>query len=392
MSQDLDRAPVTPPAAPAPAPAPAPGEAGEPRRRILVVDDDRSLRRLAGQVLTTAGYEVQLAGDGQEALTAFQSGARPDLVLLDVVMPGMDGFETLARLRQLPGGAETLVVFVTGLADLSSVQRAIESGADDFVSKPFDAGELLMRIRALFGRRTAERRSREGPLRETMTTLLVHDLKHPLTTIYFNAGLLRRDPELPRKAQDKVRRILRASETLENMILSILDVTRSEQGALPIRPTRFDLFELLQELTATMGAQAELNGQRLEVSTTGARRVRADRDLVRRALENLIDNATSYAPSGTAIRVEAIVGEEAFELRVRDEGPGVPVERRREVFEKYVQSHREGVRGRKGRGLGLVFVRIAAEAHGGGAWIEDLQSGSCFCIRVPQGADHDEPL
>ncbi|MBI3725594.1 hybrid sensor histidine kinase/response regulator [bacterium] len=367
--------------------------------RILVVDDNDANRRLAEAILAPAGYRVELAESGARAIEVFRASP-PSVVLLDVLMPEMDGFETLGRLRSLEGGASAAIMIVTALNDLATVQRAIALGADDFIAKPLQRTELLVRIWSLLASRPTTdeprgesappapaRRAEERSARDELTALLVHDLKHPLTTIYFTAGLLRRDGALSPKAQAKVSRILRASETLEGMILSILDVTQSEDGSLKLEATEFPVSALLDDVVASMEPLAEQNRQTIEVSNSlEDRRITADRDLLRRALENLIDNSTKYAPPDTTIRIETRAPDGSVEFRVQDEGPGIPHDHREDVFRKYFRLRREGEcarRARKGRGLGLVLVRVAAEAHGGSAWVEESPGGgSCFCVRV----------
>lgn len=395
--------------------------------KVLVVDDNAANRLLAEAILGHAGYTVELAESGRAALAAFEAGP-PSLVLLDVLMPGMDGFETLGRLRALPGGAATPVVIVTALTDLASVQRAIACGADDFISKPINRTELLIRVWSLISMRSqraaaaaaagapasgrlgvqpevpgggpgqgrpgsdglAAAGAAEGApasKRHEVMDLIIHDLKHPLATIYFNAGLLRRDVSLSPRALEKVARILRSSEVLEAMIMNVLDVARSAEVGLRLSRSEFDLGLLLAEVAANMQPQAEASQQKIEhAAGQDVARVDADRDLVRRILENLVDNSTKYAPPATTIRLEARAGPEGVELRVRDQGPGIPPEKRSNVFEKYVQLERDAAaHGRRGRGLGLVFVRLAAEAHGGSVTIEDHPGGGgCFCVLLPR--------
>ncbi len=370
------------------------------RETILVVDDNSANRLLAEAMLQTAGYRTVLAENGPRALEIF-AAQRPALVLLDLHMPGMDGFETFKRLRALPGGDVVPIVIVTALTDLASVQRAIELTADDFLAKPVNRVELLARIRTLLGkRRKAEtpeppsggvslshlERERQ---REQLSAMVVHDLKHPLSAIYFNAGMLKRDLSLGNKPQEKVERILRACETLNGMVMTLLDINRGEAGRLPLTLSEFDAAALLDEVAVSMGVKAEAHGQKLVLSLEGAPlTVRADRDVLRRVLENLVDNASKYAGPRTTIRIECRRGDRAVDFAVCDEGPGIPAGLRDKVFDKYLQLDGDPSRRSPGsRGIGLVFCRIAVEAHQGKIWVEQNEPrGSRFRVSLPAEA------
>jgi signal transduction histidine kinase len=374
----------------------------EPTTTILAVDDNATNRQLVQAMLKTGGYETMLAQNGTEGLALFEKH-RPDLVLLDIRMPGVDGFEVCKRIRAHPEGQKSRIMLITALTDFASVQSAIDLGADDFLAKPINRLELLARVRwLLHGRgRPVEARAESEPARAPepelererqrglLSAMAVHDLKHPLSTIYFSAGMLRRDASLSAKARERLDRILAASEALDAMLAGMLDIGSSEDGTLTIHPSEFAVASLLDDVLAAMGPRAELNGHRIELVVQGLTRpVKADRDMLRRVLQNLVDNSTKYAPPKSAIRLEARDKGSLLEFRVRDEGPGIPPEFREKIFEKNTQLDRDSaLRGRLSRGLGLVFCRVAANAHGGRVWVEpNAPRGSCFCVELPARA------
>src|SRR5207253_1302926 len=148
---------------------------------------------------------------------------------------------------------------------------------------------------------------------------------HPLSAIYFNAGMLKRDLALGAKSQEKVDRILRACETLNGMVMTLLDINRGESGRLPLSRTQFDAAALLDEVATSMSGRADAHGQKLELSVERAPLpVRADREVLRRVIENLIDNATKYSGPDTTIRLEGRRGEGTVDFVIADEGPGIP--------------------------------------------------------------------
>jgi two-component system, sensor histidine kinase and response regulator len=352
---------------------------------ILVVDDNLQNREVAEGHLVSSGYAAILADSGERALAMFEE-QRPELVLLDVLMPRMDGFETCRRLRALPGGPETPILFLTALGDLGTHKSALDSGADDFLTKPINRTELLIRIRSLLRIRKLSRelkqnydviRAQRDDLleaqrqRKELSTLIVHDLKNPLSSILSNVQFLAASAEMPERGRESLIDVLRASRSMFRMVMNLLDISRSEDGALIARCAPFDLPALLREIGSEMSHRLEEKRQTLVMGIAPeVSGIVADRDLVRRIVENLIDNAYKYSPQGATISLELgpAGGDEAdaIELRVRDEGEGIPVAYRNRVFEQYVQIEESApAEVRHGHGLGLVFCRRAVEVHGG---------------------------
>jgi two-component system, sensor histidine kinase and response regulator len=373
---------------------------------ILVVDDNLQNREVAEGHLVGAGYLVIQAEGGAEAL-ALLAARRPDLVLLDVLMPGMDGYETCRRIRALPEIGDLPVLFLTALGDLETHKAALESGADDFLTKPLNRTELLIRVRSLLRikRLSDELRANVQVIRtqrdallaaqrqkDELTALIVHDLKNPLSSILSNVQYVQGRAVLPADERDSLEDVVRASQSMVRLVMNLLDVSRSDDGALVPHVSEFELPALLGEIRSEMGRRIEDKEQRLVLAVApGVGLLRGDRDLVRRIVENLIDNAYKYGPRRTTIALDVVRAtmddgvEPAIEIRVRDEGAGIPEAYRQIVFEKYGRAGGSGERGaRSSHGLGLVFCRRAVTVHGGAIWIDDhVTLGSCFCVRLP---------
>jgi two-component system sensor histidine kinase/response regulator len=373
---------------------------------VLVVDDNVQNREVAEGHLVGAGYAVVQAESGAQALVALEA-RRPDLVLLDVLMPGMDGFETCRRIRALPLIGDTPVLFLTALGDLETHKAALDSGADDFLTKPLNRTELLIRVRSLLRIKQLSDelrhnyeviRSQRNALlaaqrqKEELTTLIVHDLKNPLSSILSNVQYVLGRCATPDDERDALEDVVRASQSMVRLVMNLLDVSRSEDGALLPQVTEFDLPVLLSEVCSEMGRRIEDKQQQLSLAVAdGVGALRGDRDLVRRILENLIDNAYKYGPRRATISIEIAPAtmddgaEPAVEIRVRDEGEGIPSAYRQLIFEKYGRFERPGTQeSRTSHGLGLVFCRRAVSVHGGAIWIDDGPArGGCFCVRLP---------
>lgn len=368
------------------------------RGRVLVVDDHPENVRLLTALLTKAGYaHARGVGSAVEALERCEVEP-PDLVFLDLHMPEVDGFEALRRLRAvMPGDDFVPVVVLTADARPDARRRALAEGATDFLTKPFDATEVILRARNLLAVRAMHRALREQRdalaraqrQKDDLASFIVHDLKNPLTGVLANAQFIEQvvtDPRAKESASD----IARSARTLNRMVLDLLDVAQSDDGALRPRLRALDPNEVVAEAQAHMTAGLTIRGQTLRVAvepSLGA--VEADPGLVLRVLENLIDNASRYAPRGSDLAIVARACPEGVEFRVEDHGPGVPPEQREAVFERYrrLDGHGDEVTLRAGRGLGLAFCRVAVSVHGGRIWVEPNEpAGSAFCFVLPRSA------
>jgi signal transduction histidine kinase len=372
--------------------------------KILVVDDNESNRALARATLEDQGWDVVVTASGPEALLAFEAEP-PHCVLLDVRLPGMDGFEVCERIRSLPGGAETPVVFLTALRDVDTFDRALKAGGDDFLSKPIDTTELVVRVQAVLklSRMNTELREHYDLVRrqrdslrllqlqkERLTSFVVHDLKNPVNALDLRAQLLLRERELSEHARSSVEGIRNEARALLRLILNLLDISKSDDGQLLPRRLKVDLELLGREVLDTLDVTARASGIELAAAFE-LTQASADPDLLRRVLENLLDNAIRHAPRGSVVTLGARAVAGAVQLWVADTGPGVSTEMRERVFERFVQVESGDRLVRSGRGLGLAFCKLAVAAHGGTIWIEDNDPGAIFRIEIPQAGASGAP-
>jgi two-component system sensor histidine kinase/response regulator len=375
-------------------------ESQETKATILVVDDNEQNRALARATLEEEGYAIVLADDGQKGVAAFEA-ENPDCVLLDVRMPGMDGFEACRRIRALSQGARTPIVFLTALRDVETFDAALRAGGDDFLTKPIRPTELALRVRAALELRRLDatnreyfelaRHQRDDLLRlelqkERLTGFVVHDLKNPVNTIDLHAQLLLRDPALSARSRTSVEGIREEVRSLMRLLLNLLDISKGEEGRLAPALADVDVAALVRSVFDALAVPARGKSIALE-SSLEAKTIRADPDLLRRVVENLLENALRHAPEESVVRVSGATRPDGFEIRVADQGPGVPATLRESIFERFVQvESKDRAVSRTGRGLGLAFCRFAVEAHGGRIWVEDENPGAVFCVRLPHVA------
>lgn len=362
--------------------------------RVLVVDDNAENRALAQAALEDEGYDVELATSGEEGLASF-ARQPPDCVLLDIRMPGMDGITACARMRELPGAADIPILFLTAQRDVDTFDRAREAGGDDYITKPVRPTELVTRVaNAVKQRRMAAERGelyaqlrdqRDDLMRlqlqkEQLTAFLVHDLKNPVNSIELHAQRVLRDRNASDRARDAALRITDETRALMRMIMNLLDLSKADEGRLEPARSRLDVRALAGEIIGAMQVRAQSAQVSLNASIPDSLEVHADPELLRRVLENLVDNAIRHSPEDSEITLAATPDGSGVAFRVSDAGPGVPEAQRARVFERFVT---DGASGRVNRGLGLSFCKEAVEAHRGRIWIEDASPGAAFCIWLP---------
>lgn len=330
---------------------------------ILVVDDDASNRRVMQRWLSPH-WEVAEADSGSAALAHLRSAA-VDMVLLDVTMPGQDGFAICRLIKQQPRELFLPLLLVTGLDGQKDRNRGLEAGADDFLLKPVDRDELMLRIRAFLRLREQERtilgqvkelRRLEG-LKDDMVSLLVHDLRNPLAGLLSSLGLALEGIGEGVVRED-LQRALLSAESLRSVLDETLQVRLLEENALTARRQQTDVAALIRATLATVKPLARRREVELRWNADSTITAMVDPRLLQRALENLLSNALKYTPHDTDVSIEAYHQDGFLVLEVQDRGPGIPDAYKAVLFERFgsVEAHRGNER--RGVGLGLYLVKL----------------------------------
>jgi len=361
-----------------------------PRRtgRVLVVDDHAANRLLLRELLEPEGHDVIEVADGAAALE-LASAQPPDVVLLDVQMPGLDGFEVCRRLKAGEATAAIPVLLVTALDGRNDRITGMRAGADDFLTKPVNRPELVLRVKnaivahsLLLESRTQYRKLQElEAMRDGLVHLMVHDLRSPLTGVLANLGLVQMSADgLDANTAECVAEALQNTRRMADMVSDMLDVSRMEEQKLPLVLEGLDMNEVI---AAAARIVAHSNVRVVHVDASAPVPARGDRNLVLRVIANLVDNAVKFSPPGGTVTVVATIAEGRATVSVSDTGPGIPPEARSMIFDKFGQV-RSVHQSRRSSGLGLTFCKLAVEAHGGVIGVEsDGKTGSEFWFSIP---------
>ena len=357
---------------------------------ILVVDDTVENLRLLSSLLTDNGYEVRPVTSARQALQALDR-APPDLILLDVNMPEMNGYAACIRLREM-GHRDIPVIFLTALSDIADKVRAFDAGGVDYITKPFQVEEVLARVKVHIALRKArieqrasyERLRQLEQLRDDLVKMIVHDMRSPLFALIGNLELIvmTAGSSLSERSLNVVRAAVAAATTINRMASDLLDVSRLEAGQLPLAKRPEDLTHVVHEARTRVAGMDHTRA--IEIDAPASVNSVCDAGLIQRVVENLLSNAIKHTPAGGKIRILVTSHGSSACVEVHDEGPGIPLDARERIFEKFgaLTERKQGTY--HSAGLGLAFCKLAVEAHGGKITVRDGDPrGSVFAFDLP---------
>jgi CheY-like chemotaxis protein len=353
---------------------------------ILIVDDDPRNVRLLEAILGAAGYRTDQATSGEECLRKVAE-SKPDLILLDVMMPGTGGLEVCRLLESSPETRSIPVIMVTALSDREDHERAIEAGADDFVTKPIDKGVLLLRVRSLLRtKRYADENRALGELREDFVGMLVHDLGNPLGIVSASLDYVLGRRVATGEDLEALKDARRACEIASHLVQDMVLLAKLERSRIQPKREVLAVEPVVREAVQLQRRCVRAEHVRLDVDAAPVPSIVADASLLRRVLANLLENAMRHSPDGGVVRVSIASGSNAVAIAVSDQGAGIPPHLHAVIFEKFRQIDDASRPARVGRlGLGLAFCKLAVESQGGSIEVvsEGDGCGATFRFTLP---------
>jgi two-component system sensor histidine kinase/response regulator len=363
-------------------------------RRILIVDDDRLNVRILSSILKPEGYELAEAHSGEAALILYEQ-FKPDLVLLDVIMPGITGFETCRTLKAKHGDMLAPVIFITAKSESDDIVEGLAAGGVDYLPKPFKAREAMARLRTHLQNRILNEQQRQlvaqlstaNTAKKRLLGMVAHDLRNPLASIRGLAEFLQDGTvgQLTADQLDLVNTIHEASQGMLAMVNELLDLSVIESGELKIQPEERPIAELLTKAIYLNNINAGKKGSRIEFSSPPhVTMLRIDADKIRQVLDNLLSNAIKFSPPNSVVSVSTESNDACYSVFVKDQGPGIPENERHKLFQDFGQTSVKPTAGEKSTGLGLAICKRIMEAHGGGIEAQTASAGGgVFKITFP---------
>ncbi|TCO08891.1 hybrid sensor histidine kinase/response regulator [Natronoflexus pectinivorans] len=385
------------------------------KSKILIVDDSKVNLTLLNKSLSLEGYPFDQAMNGFEAIDLLWNN-HYDLVLLDIHMPGMDGFEVCRKIRNNPDFINLPVIFLTAQSDRESILEGFRVGAQDYIIKPFDHQELIMRVETHLTLKHSleqlktlnasletevkarteellkakEKAEESDQLKTAFLQNLSHEIRTPMNGILGFTQLLKRKPDDPSSYAYYVEMIELSGIRMMNTINALVDISKIETGQIFLNRTDFSINNLLMEIMQLHENFAEKRKLSIEIKNhlpPSFRTIHSDYDKLSKILSNLVDNAIKFSYSGSII-IECTKDTDLVNFYIKDSGIGIPKEMHEAIFERFIQANTELSRGHEGIGLGLPISKAYIEVLGGTISLESEPGrGSVFHFTIPANND-----
>jgi signal transduction histidine kinase len=382
------------------------------KESILIVDDTPANLQLLAQMLSEQGYKIRMAQDGTMALLSVESSP-PDLILLDIMMPQLNGYEVCSKLKASSQTKDIPIIFISALNEVFDKLKAFEVGGVDYITKPFQPPEVLARVEhqlhirrltqqlseqnALLQQEVHRREIAEAEVRKSLSkeqelnqlksyfvSMVSHEFRNPLTTILgFAELIIDFDQQLTsEKRQEYLRQIKESTRRMTALLNDVLTIGQAEAGKLEFNPEPLDVEEfcghLVEELKLGNSLQHIIAFSRPSQLTKGC----MDKNLLRQILTNLLSNAIKYSSEGSTITFDLVCQDGEAIFHIKDEGIGISLEDQQRLFESFQRGSNVGKI--SGTGLGLTIVKKAVDLHGGQIAVKsEVGVGTTFSVAIP---------
>lgn len=355
-------------------------------KSILIVDDVIENINLLQSILDNEGYNTQTATTGPKAIELCDTTLF-DLMLIDVRMPEMNGFETVEHIKNNTLNCETPILFMLVKTDEDNIPKAFQKGGVDIITKPFYKEELLARIKAHIILQSQHIKLEELNIaKDKFISILAHDLRNPFNSLIGFSDMLQNSIELAE--MDKIKKyadiIQSTSKNTFDLLNNLLSWAYSQQQGVIINKETLNLNTVIQEILLVTEFIAESKNIEIYLNLDKDINVIADKEMLKTILRNLITNAIKYSFENSIIKIKAAIKEEYVEIRISDSGIGMDEDTQNNLFNLLDAKSKKGTKGETGTGFGLILCKGFVEKNGGKIWVESkLEKGSDFIFTIP---------
>jgi len=368
-------------------------EKQETKPKVLVVDDSEFELQLVDFILQEKNYQTVLAGNGSDALLILEN-LTPDLILLDIMLPDFDGFEVCKRIKAIDKLKDIPVIFVTSLSNIDDIVKGFEAGGVDYVTKPFNTDELLVRIKnhldLINSKRKIELQARElsqaNALKDKMFSVISHDLRSPVSSIklaldFISKGLVKPTDEL---FNVTINDLVKTTDEAYILLENLLGWAKSQSNILNVFPESLDLKPLASNIAGLLKLTSENKKIRIENNIPEGITVFADIQMIQSVLRNLLSNALKFTPENGSVEMSAVEMNTEVKVSIKDSGVGISESNLKRIFDQDQPLKTTGTNKESGSGLGLILCKDFVEKTGGRIWVESEEGkGSTFIFTIP---------
>jgi two-component system, sensor histidine kinase and response regulator len=360
----------------------------KPYNKILIVDDIPKNIQVVATNLQNAGYDISFAQDGQKALSLCEEESF-DLILLDIMMPDMDGIEVCRRLKQHEKFQDIPVIFLTAKTDSDCITKAFEAGGVDYITKPFKTAELMARVKNHLTLQEQKKQLKQlVATKDKFFSIISHDLKSPFTGLLGFSELLL---EESRKSENQAfehyyQLIYQSAKQGYELLVSLLEWARTQSDSVPFQPDNLPLKDVVQNTIHLLGNFAKEKQIEIVFEPDDIQ-VYADKNMIKSILRNLINNAIKYTDRNGEIRIKTRQNDDSTCISISDNGIGIKQEKLKDLFRIDKKTSTRGTNKETGTGLGLIICKEFVDQHGGTISVTSEEGkGSTFTFTLPKQA------
>jgi two-component system, sensor histidine kinase and response regulator len=355
---------------------------------ILIVDDDADCLNILLELINSSGYKALVSTSGEDALQKAAT-LSPDLIILDVMMPGMDGFETCRKLKENVKIRDIPVIFVTALSETVNKVKGFEAGGVDYITKPYQNEEVMSRVNAhLMIRKQGKELVELNASKDKFFSILAHDMKNPLTVFMLYIRMLEKIDKLSTEEIKTIAgNLIDSAKNLFNLLDNLLEWARVQRGLMDFVPETIDMRSLIHNNVSLFNPFLVQKGITLNNKIKNDIKAYGDLNMIDTVVRNVVSNAIKFTKTGGKVEISAAENKGMVEVSVSDSGIGIPEDMLSKLFRIDSKFQQPDTSGDKGTGLGLILCKDLIEKNNGTIHIESVpDQGTTVKLVLPVSA------